>query len=135
MRVARWSVLVGLWLVSLSQLHAAAPPAEPASTPDPAPIRDLETLVVHGVQPGPGLWKVSKDDHVLWILGTASPLPDRIQWQSGEVEAIVARSQQVLLPPSQSVTSAPSPQTGNAAAPAPLHRRPGWPAPAPPPGE
>ncbi len=102
MRVARWSVLVGLWLVSLSQLHAAAPPAEPASTPDPAPIRDLETLVVHGVQPGPGLWKVSKDDHVLWILGTASPLPDRIQWQSGEVEAIVARSQQVLLPPSLS---------------------------------
>ena len=101
MRVARWSVLVGLWLVSLPPVHAAQS-AEPGSAPATAPIRDLDALVVHGVQPGPGLWKVSKDDHVLWILGTASPLPDRIQWQSGEVEAIIARSQQVLLSPSLS---------------------------------
>lgn len=101
MRVARWSVLVGLWLFSLAPVHAAQS-AEPGSAPATAPIRDLDTLVVHGVQPGPGLWKVSKDDHVLWILGTVSPLPDRIQWQSGEVEAIIARSQQVLLSPSLS---------------------------------
>ncbi len=70
---------------------------------DAVPIRDLETLVVHGVQPGPGLWKVSKDGHVMWVLGTVWPLPAGIEWQSGEVEAIIARSQQVLSPPSFAV--------------------------------
>lgn len=101
MRLAKWSLLAVLWLVLLPPSYAAAPPGTGGAA-GAAPIRDLETLVVHGVQPGPGLWKVSKDDHVLWILGTASPLPGRIQWQSAEVEAIVARSQQVLLPPSLS---------------------------------
>lgn len=70
-----------------------------------APIRDLETLVVHGVQPGPGLWKVSRDGHVMWVLGTVSPLPGGIEWQSGEVEAVIARSQAVLSPPSFAVHS------------------------------
>lgn len=102
MRVAKWSLPAVLWLVLLSPSYAAAPPAGTEDAAGAAPIRDLETLVVHGVQPGPGLWKVSKDGHVLWILGTASPLPGRIQWQSAEVEAIVARSQQVLLTPSLS---------------------------------
>lgn len=102
MRVAKWSLPAVLWLVLLSPSYATAPPAGTEDAAGAVPIRDLETLVVHGVQPGPGLWKVSKDGHVLWILGTASPLPGRIQWQSAEVEAIVARSQQVLLPPSLS---------------------------------
>ncbi len=102
MPVAKWSLLAGLGLLLSSLPCAAGPPAEAGEGTGAPPIRDMETLVVHGVQPGPGLWKVSKDDHVLWILGTASPLPNRIQWQSGEVEAIVARSQQVLLPPSLS---------------------------------
>ncbi|WP_083491312.1 TraB/GumN family protein [Stenotrophomonas terrae] len=64
-----------------------------------APIRDLEAVVVHGAQPGPGLWRVSKDGHVLWILGTVSPLPNQIEWRADEVRAVIARSGQVLLPP------------------------------------
>lgn len=56
-------------------------------------------MVVHGVQPGPGLWKVSRGDHVLWILGTLAPLPRDIQWHSAEVEQAIAQSQQVLMPP------------------------------------
>ncbi len=64
-----------------------------------APIRDMEAVVVHGVQPGPGLWRVSKDGHVLWILGTVSPLPNQIDWRADEVRAVIARSGQVLLSP------------------------------------
>lgn len=64
-----------------------------------APIRDLEAVVVHGAQPGPGLWRVSKDGRVLWILGTVSPLPNQIEWRADEVRVVIARSGQVLLPP------------------------------------
>lgn len=75
---------------------------EAAVDAETAPIRDMETVVVRGVQPGPGLWRVSKDGHVLWILGTVSPLPNQIEWRADEVRDVIARSRQVLLPPAVS---------------------------------
>lgn len=63
-------------------------------------IVDLETLVVSGAQPGPGLWKVRKGDHVLHILGTVAPLPRRMEWMSAEVEAVIAASGVVITAPS-----------------------------------
>ena len=67
----------------------SAPPTASSEAP-------LDEIVVSGEQPGPGLWKVSKGGHVLWILGTLSPLPKRMTWRSAEVEKIVAQSQEVL---------------------------------------
>ena len=40
-------------------------------------IAELEPIVVSGVQPGPGLWKVSRGGHVLWVLCVLSPVPRR----------------------------------------------------------
>ncbi|WP_426701241.1 TraB/GumN family protein [Rhodanobacter sp. Col0626] len=68
--------------------------------PPPQDVADLPAVVVSGVQPGPGLWKVSKGGHVMWVLGTLSPLPRGMQWQSHEVEQAISESQQVLLLPS-----------------------------------
>src|SRR5690349_16569476 len=75
--------------------HAPAFAAEAAAAPGPS----LETIVVTGEQPGPGLWKVSKDEHVMWVLGTLSPLPKRIEWRAAEVERRIGESKQVLLAP------------------------------------
>lgn len=76
------------------------PPAAAASAPPvPANVPLLAPVVVSGVVSGPGLWKVSKGDHVLWVLGTLSPLPGHIQWESREVEQVLAQSKQVLLEP------------------------------------
>ena len=66
------------------------------ATPGAAPTTDLAAVVVSGVQPGPGLWKVSKGDHVLWILGTLSPLPSGIKWKSDEVVSVLRQSDEVL---------------------------------------
>jgi len=67
----------------------------------------LDEVLVIGEQPGPGLWKVSKpstdSDHVLWILGSHSPLPKKMTWRSKEVEATIAQSQELLT--SSSVTA------------------------------
>jgi len=63
-------------------------------------VTELPVMVVTGVVPGPGLWKVSKGEHVLWVLGTSTPLPANIQWESRDVEDAVAGSAQVLLEPS-----------------------------------
>ncbi|WP_426661584.1 TraB/GumN family protein [Rhodanobacter aciditrophus] len=76
-----------------SSATTAAPPPVPADVPLLAPV------VVSGVVTGPGLWKVSRDGHVLWVLGTLSPLPGHMQWESHEVQQVLAQSQQVLLEP------------------------------------
>ncbi|HEY6894086.1 MAG TPA: TraB/GumN family protein [Rhodanobacteraceae bacterium] len=76
-----------------SRALAQEAPAEPATTTELAPI------VVSGEQPGPGLWKVSSGDHVLWILGTLTPLPKNMRWQPKDVEAAIASAQEVLDPP------------------------------------
>jgi hypothetical protein len=50
-----------------------------------------------GEQPGPGLWKVSSGDHVLWILGEASPIPRRVQWKSRRFDQLLRNSQELLI--------------------------------------
>jgi hypothetical protein len=59
-----------------------------------------QQILVTGMRPGPGLWKVSKGDHVLWVFGNYSPLPKNMEWRSHEVEKILAQSQEYLSPPS-----------------------------------
>lgn len=99
----RIPVAVGLLILSLSApAWSQSTPASSTSAPSPslthAPL--LQAVTVTGVQPGPGLWKVSKGDHVMWVLGTLSPLPKHMQWQSAEVEQVIAHSQELLEPPS-----------------------------------
>ncbi|MEO8802955.1 MAG: TraB/GumN family protein [Rudaea sp.] len=91
-------VVLGLLLIG-SALHAAQaqPDAAPApNNPAPNNTVQLDAIAVTGTQPGPGLWKVTKADHVLWILGTTSPLPKNIQWKSEEVQSLIANSQEVM---------------------------------------
>lgn len=86
-------VLLFAW-IGLSPAFAQSPDAAMPA------VADLPAVVVSGVQPGPGLWKVSKGVHVLWVLGTLSPLPRGMQWRSHELEQVISQSQQVLLAPS-----------------------------------
>ncbi len=74
---------------------AEAPPIEAAT----AGTQLFDAMVVSGVQPGPGLWRVSKGENVLWVLGTLTPLPKKMEWVSREVEQVIAESQEVLLGP------------------------------------
>ena len=71
------------------------PPAVQSASP-PGDATTLETVTVTGEQPGPGLWKVSKGDHVLWILTTVYPLPKNMTWESKQVDDVIAQSQEVM---------------------------------------
>jgi uncharacterized protein YbaP (TraB family) len=80
-------------LSSIAASSTASPPDEPSTT--------LDEVDVVGEQPGPGLWKVTKNGHVLWILGTLDHVPRRMTWHSRQVEAAIASSQELI-------TSAPA---------------------------
>lgn len=86
------------WAQTSPSPAPSAPPAEPA--PQAGPAEPQETVVVAGQRPGPGLWKVSKGDRVMWIFGTYGPLPAKMVWRSHQVEAIIAGSQEFIAPPS-----------------------------------
>jgi len=97
-------VLLASCLLLAAPLRAAsAMPDVPVAAQEPAVdsegVRNMETVVVTGTQPGPGLWKVSRDGHGLWVLGTLSPLPSGIEWKADEVNAILEQAGQVLGPP------------------------------------
>jgi len=63
----------------------------------------LEEVLVTGVQPGPGLWRVTRStdggEHVLWIMGQYNTLPKKMEWRSTELEAAIAGSQELLSEP------------------------------------
>jgi hypothetical protein len=65
----------------------------------PTPDVSLDEVLVTGERPGPGMWRVAKGDHELWILATLEPLPKKMKWRSAAVEDRIALSQAVLAPP------------------------------------
>ena len=78
-RMAAVAVMFGLlmapWPCRAQELPSADPGAPVAQAVVPTgaadtDVVDMEAVVVSGVQPGPGLWRVSKGGHVLYILGT-----------------------------------------------------------------
>lgn len=98
MMMFRTSLIALLFIGATLSRAGAQAPAE-----DPPPIDEvtrLETVVVTGVMPGPGLWKVRHGDHVMWILGTVQPVARRMQWESAEVERVIGEVDMILYPPS-----------------------------------
>ena len=62
----------------------------------------IEEVTVVGEAAGPGLWKIRNGDNTLYILGTLSPLPKKLEWRSREVERVLARADR-LIPASSKV--------------------------------
>jgi hypothetical protein len=90
----RYACALYLCFLTLPVLAQTTPePAETAVDAVPA------TVVVEGRRPGPGVWKVSKGDHVMWVFGLYSPLPQKMEWDASRVERLVGKSQEVLTPP------------------------------------
>jgi uncharacterized protein YbaP (TraB family) len=91
--------------VALAFVLASGLPAARATDPAAADPAVLEEILVSGNQPGPGLWKVSRDGRVMWVLGTLTPVPKRMVWQSEEVESVIASAQEVVLTGGVTVSS------------------------------
>jgi hypothetical protein len=90
----------------LAVLLAAAPRAGAAGAS--AAVEDVpDEVTISGERSGPRLWKVSHEDHVLWVLGTIEPLPKQMSWRSAAVEEAIAESAQVLLPGGLSISAGP----------------------------
>ncbi len=90
-------MFVARLVLSLAAFAGASFTVSPVFAQDDTAV--LESIVVSGEQPGPGLWKAVRGDHVVWILGTHGPLPEKMSWRSKEVEDTIAQAQEVVLTP------------------------------------
>lgn len=82
-----------LFALALSSTPAwSQQPAEPEAALVPS-------ILVVGQRSGPALWKVTKDDHALWIFASYSPLPKQMDWRSQQLETVLANSQELLETP------------------------------------
>jgi uncharacterized protein YbaP (TraB family) len=90
-------IVFGVLALGGDRMAAAAGPVA-ASPPvaQVAPAEAIQEVEVTGEQPGPRLWRVSKGEHVLWLLGTLEPLPRKMIWKSREVESVLGEVQEVI---------------------------------------
>ncbi len=105
MRVPMYGVLccLSLLLAPLPTWAQEAAPTPDTPVVDADGVIEMEAVVVAGVQPGPGLWKVRQGDHLLYILGTQSPLPKNMTWRSDEVTQALQVADEVLGSPNVTV--------------------------------
>ena len=81
-------LFLGVW----PYCHAQS---NPGATAGPA----IDEVLVTGERPGPGMWRISRNGHDLWVLATLRPLPKNMTWRSVVVEQRIASSGEVLSPP------------------------------------
>ena len=80
--------------------HAAAPGSD-------GPIVDAAPVQVSGRHAGPGMWRVSQGERVLWILATVSPAPAGLDWHAPQVEQVLAEAEEIIDPPGFFVSMGP----------------------------
>src|ERR1700690_1461881 len=79
---------------ALASLLVAPPPLSRAQAPSAA--APLEQINIVGERGVPRLWKVTRGDHVLWLLGTLNHLPSSLRWRPGEIEGVLPQAREVL---------------------------------------
>jgi uncharacterized protein YbaP (TraB family) len=62
----------------------------------PRPDIELDEVVITGELPGPAMWKVTKDDHTLYIMATLSPMPAKMTWRQKRAEDVIKASGEIL---------------------------------------
>ena len=85
-----------MWLLCAVAPYADAQADSLPDTPGAAAPDDMEEVVVSGERKGPRMWRISKGEHVLWLLGTPGVLPKGVTWDAQDVEAVLQESQLVL---------------------------------------
>jgi len=86
-------------------VQEATPDGDATAVAQEDGVIEMDAVVVAGVQPGPGLWKVRHGDHLMYVLGTQSPLPKNMTWRSDEVTQALQLADEVLGSPGVTVNA------------------------------
>lgn len=85
--------------VASATLAIAASATAAVAAVAPVASSQLEEVTVQGQLKGPRLWRIRRDGHVLWLLGTPELLPDGMDWDASDVESVLATASTLVLAP------------------------------------
>jgi hypothetical protein len=74
----------------------------PAPVPEAAPAKpqwsDLSEIVVRAHIPGPVMWKLTKGDSTVWVLGILAEIPDNLHWNASHLKRVLADANLLIIP-------------------------------------
>jgi len=92
--------LIGVLLCVIAMTPSAAFAYAPIeSKADAANVPMLAPVTVHASLGGPAMWRVSRDGHVMWVLGIVKIVPKRLTWQSHNIASLMVHAQELIKPP------------------------------------
>ncbi|MFT3997604.1 MAG: TraB/GumN family protein, partial [Asticcacaulis sp.] len=100
------AVLIGLCLLMAAPAFAQTKAETGAETTNPDADWNIDEVTVVRSSTGPALWRVVKDDHVVWIIGFAE-IKRGTKWNSARIDRIVSGAQRLYLPPAIVYASTP----------------------------
>jgi uncharacterized protein YbaP (TraB family) len=98
MSFAAWLILAAPAFAQPAAPTSSAPPVsrQPPSPDESAVVQELEVI---GRPPGPALWRVSRGESQVVIVGSLSPLPHSLQWNTTRVQRALNTATALFLPP------------------------------------
>jgi uncharacterized protein YbaP (TraB family) len=91
---------LGLCLMtSLALIFALHAPAKALTPPDSAESSGWSVPEVVVRAPAPRLWKLTKGNATVYVLGSVEPLPKGLSWNSAQVGRILSGADRLLTPP------------------------------------
>lgn len=80
---------------------AAAFPANAQTAPDAAPAKpwsDITEVVVRAHVPGPAMWKLTRGESTVWVMGTLQVAPQALSWDATRFQRILNGAHVLILP-------------------------------------
>ncbi len=59
---------------------------------------DVTTVVVRAKAPGPAMWKLTKGNSTVWVLGILAETPENFTWDTRRVEKIIQGAKTIIVP-------------------------------------
>ncbi len=89
--------------VACAIMLAAAFPANAQTVPDaaPAPAKpwsDITEVVVRAHVPGPAMWKLTRGESTVWVMGTLHVSPKAVPWDATRFKRILDGAHVLILP-------------------------------------
>jgi hypothetical protein len=69
------------------------------SETDAANVPMLAPVTVNASLEGPAMWRVSRDGHLMWVLGIVHVVPKKLTWQSHNIASVMVHAQELIKPP------------------------------------
>ena len=97
------SAALALSLLVAGQAASPPPTVDLGQAPGQDESAVVAELTVTAKPPGPAIWLVEKDGAKLYVLGSATPLPHQLKWESPRLNKALDKASLVLVPPEAAV--------------------------------